>query len=268
MFEPEEKQFKLDPHSFLLEPVYDSFGEGSKLVGFAIGLTVWKNLLNQLLPPGMNGIFCVVKDRCGDIMTFRVDGPKATFLGYEDLHDPTYDQYETYVALEASLGGVHTSVDGVCSHDMFFYPSAEYVAIYKTNLPAIYTSVVVLAFFVTTILLLVFDKMVTARQNKTMTSALRTNALVASLFPEQVRNRLMEEDAEQDDKRHGAFKKSAKSFMSDGDIADEDQFGRMKSRPIADFFPNTTIMFADIKGFTAWSSTREPFQVFMLLETM
>ena len=35
-----------------------------------------------------------------------------------------------------------------------------------------------------------------------------------------------------------------------------------------DFFPNTTVMFADIAGFTAWSSTREPFQVFMLLETI
>lgn len=33
-------------------------------------------------------------------------------------------------------------------------------------------------------------------------------------------------------------------------------------------FPNTTIMFADISGFTAWASTREPFQVFQLLETL
>jgi len=27
--------------------------------------------------------------------------------------------------------------------------------------------------------------------------------------------------------------------------------------PIADFFPETTVMFADIRGFTAWCSTRE-----------
>jgi class 3 adenylate cyclase len=32
--------------------------------------------------------------------------------------------------------------------------------------------------------------------------------------------------------------------------------------------PDTTIMFADIAGFTAWSSTREPCQVFQLLETL
>ena len=38
--------------------------------------------------------------------------------------------------------------------------------------------------------------------------------------------------------------------------------------PIAEMFPRTTIMFADIAGFTAWSSEREPTQVFKLLETL
>jgi class 3 adenylate cyclase len=36
-------------------------------------------------------------------------------------------------------------------------------------------------------------------------------------------------------------------------------------KPIADLFQNT-IMFADIVGFTAWSSSKEPSQVFTLLE--
>ena len=31
-------------------------------------------------------------------------------------------------------------------------------------------------------------------------------------------------------------------------------------------FPSATVMFADIAGFTAWSSTRDPAQVFTLLE--
>jgi len=40
------------------------------------------------------------------------------------------------------------------------------------------------------------------------------------------------------------------------------------SRPIADYFPSATIMFADIVGFTSWASIREPAQVFKLLETV
>ena len=42
----------------------------------------------------------------------------------------------------------------------------------------------------------------------------------------------------------------------------------METKPIADLFPNTTVFFADIAGFTAWSSVREPSQVFTLLETV
>ena len=38
--------------------------------------------------------------------------------------------------------------------------------------------------------------------------------------------------------------------------------------PIADLFTDTTVMFADIAGFTAWSSEREPVQVFQLLEAL
>lgn len=40
------------------------------------------------------------------------------------------------------------------------------------------------------------------------------------------------------------------------------------SKPIADLFPHCTVMFADIAGFTAWSSQREPAQVFLLLQVI
>lgn len=39
-------------------------------------------------------------------------------------------------------------------------------------------------------------------------------------------------------------------------------------QPIADFFPHCTVFFGDIAGFTVWSSTREPAQVFVLLQTV
>ena len=38
--------------------------------------------------------------------------------------------------------------------------------------------------------------------------------------------------------------------------------------PNADLFPDTTVEFADIAGFTAWSSERQPSEVFHLLETV
>lgn len=44
--------------------------------------------------------------------------------------------------------------------------------------------------------------------------------------------------------------------------------GVLASKSIADLFPNTKVLFADISGFTAWSSVREPSQVFTILETI
>jgi class 3 adenylate cyclase len=43
---------------------------------------------------------------------------------------------------------------------------------------------------------------------------------------------------------------------------------RIAGGPIAKLYPETTVMFADIKGFTEWSASREPTQVFHLLETL
>jgi class 3 adenylate cyclase len=52
-----------------------------------------------------------------------------------------------------------------------------------------------------------------------------------------------------------------RSFLNDGEPSES-------SKPIADLFTDTTVLFADIAGFTAWSSVREPTQVFTLLETI
>jgi class 3 adenylate cyclase len=54
-----------------------------------------------------------------------------------------------------------------------------------------------------------------------------------------------------------------KSFLSGDSAGGEDNL-----QPIADLFPNCTVLFADISGFTAWSSTRDPAQVFILLQTV
>lgn len=53
------------------------------------------------------------------------------------------------------------------------------------------------------------------------------------------------------------------SFLSDDNVGTVYQ-----TKPSAEFFAETTVLFADIAGFTAWSSVREPSQVFTLLETL
>ena len=53
-----------------------------------------------------------------------------------------------------------------------------------------------------------------------------------------------------------------KGYLNGGQEYSEDD------QPIADLFPHCTVLFADIVGFTAWSSSRDPAQVFILLQTV
>ncbi len=61
-------------------------------------------------------------------------------------------------------------------------------------------------------------------------------------------------------------KSRLRSFLGDGKAIDPQR--NDGSSPIADLFPETTVLFSDISGFTAWSSVREPTQVFTLLENI
>lgn len=95
--------------------------------------------------------------------------------------------------------------------------------------------------------------------------------IVANLFPENVRERLLRGAEAQNamNKEKARMKPFGRvpeiaSAVNDP-LTSEGLFG---SKPIADFHPEATLMFADLKGFTAWSSVREPRQVFTLLEVL
>jgi hypothetical protein len=199
--------------------------------------------MDNTLQEGADGIICVISDSCGNDMTYELNGPVSTFLANEDLHDKHFHRFMRSVP----LAQYKTIVEGMCVHELKIYPFASFRASYETNKPAVYTSVIVLAFCVTAILLIVYDRMVTRRQEKTMHSAIRTSNLVSSMFPENVRDRLMEAALEE-----------GKNAALDGKGGPSSGVGAYKTRPIADFFPEATIMFADMSGFTAWASTREP----------
>jgi len=116
------------------------------------------------------------------------------------------------------------------------------------------------------------------RQRRTVLKAKQTNKIVAALFPSNVRDRLLKDAAEQAEQQleeknnkakfkfGGAQKDQLKMFMDEEEEQHKHQ--PYNTKPIADLFPSATVMFADIVGFTAWSSVREPSQVFTLLETV
>jgi hypothetical protein len=88
-----------------------------------------------------------------------------------------------------------------------------------------------------------------------------------SLFPENVRERLLEDalqaakkNAEVAPQTRGQNRNFRSSTTSD-EMPERSGLFFYESQPIADLFPNATVLFADLVGFTAWSSVREPPQV-------
>lgn len=113
-------------------------------------------------------------------------------------------------------------------------------------------------------------------------SANKAQKLLTSLFPHQVVGRILEQlehdesgnfnDTDMEDQdQNGEAPEKKKLTWENNEAEDLNKVEALpitKSRPIADLFPEATISFMDIVGFTAWSSTREPTQVFELLETV
>jgi hypothetical protein len=165
---------------------------------------------------------------------------------------------------DASQPGLSLNQDR-CKYLLRVYPSEELEAHYNTNMPIFITLAIAMIFVFTGIMFALYDCIVERRQRLVLDRALRTTAIVSSLFPEAVRDRLMGETSEDGKKEKKGFisqNNRLKSFLNDGDENGEE------AKPIADLFPYATVLFADIAGFTAWSSTREPAQVFILLQTV
>ncbi|CAB9514382.1 Receptor-type guanylate cyclase gcy [Seminavis robusta] len=114
------------------------------------------------------------------------------------------------------------------------------------------------------------------KMHRILSEAAAEAAIVSNLFPPNVRERMIQ-DAKNRNNQVGVSRKED-IFLKDGDgqhrlsekklsnyLSSEGIFG---SKPIAELHPYTTILFADLVGFTAWSSVREPYQVFTLLEIL
>jgi class 3 adenylate cyclase len=160
---------------------------------------------------------------------------------------------------------------GHCIYSFHIYPTKEFEDDYHSSLPIVLTVVVASTFFVMVATFFLYDWFVHNRNNKVVGEAARSNAIVSSLFPSNVHVRLFEENAKKKAARaaEAPTKSQIKNFLaSETGVGDDDDDIMYKTKPIADLFPETTILFADISGFTAWSSTREPTQVFTLLETI
>jgi hypothetical protein len=180
---------------------------------------------------------------------------QATYIDAGDLHDTKYNDMEVVIPFyDFNDNEVALSLPNHCAYSFYLYPGDLLKEDTESSLPVLLVSVVAGAFALMLMAFIMFNYFVDRRNKKIAGAAAKFNAVITSLFPDNVRDRLF--DHEVSDAKTESRQESNVVGM------------KSKSKAIADLFPETTIMFADIVGFTAWSSAREPTQVFLLLETL
>lgn len=196
-------------------------------------------------------------DSCGIQHSYLINGPDVEFLGEDDWHDSAYNS----MVVEGLLNQPQAGAAPYCQHRLRVYPTATFEEIHKTGDPVFYTIVIIAFFGFAVLVFVIYDILVSRRQKKTQFKANRTDEIVEQLFPEHVREKLFREETTTFEKDLDATA-TANKFVSDGENRS------MGDKPIAELFPEATVLFADIAGFTAWSSIREPSHVFILLESI
>ena len=290
-----------EPFASYYQPIFDSFDESSRRIVANLQLFIrWGVYFSGKLPDGVEGINLVLSSTtCNVTFTWELVGRKAVFLNATDVHDTAYDSQ-----VISSPFNTYENIDlakelGVCFYTISIYPSSTFEDSYRSQTPIVVTCIVGAVFFSMMAAFLAYDNFQRKRNIKVVANAAKSNALVTSLFPNNVRDRLlmMDEPNEGTEQQgflqephpagqhkstkgsHAFFKTNRgqlKTYVDGGkrnpgsQLEDGTEVGdnHTNSKPIADLFLETTILFADITGFTAWSSVREPSQVFTLLETV
>ncbi|KAG7363704.1 adenylate/guanylate cyclase [Nitzschia inconspicua] len=239
----------------------------------------WSTFISFTFPPLANLIDLVIENSCGQNFTYSVDPESDTLVlrGEGDLHDKTFDLSHSYSSTFDDFDSVVTGASatlppegmelGYCRYRFHAFGTKQFQDEYISYQPWIFAVVTASVFLFTSVVFAVYDMAVAQRQRKVMERANRTSAIVSSLFPTNVRDRLYQEAGHSKKAGDIAMRVSKlrmQSFLNEG----SKETSVLASEPIADLFPMATVMFLDIAGFTAWSSEREPSQVFKLLESI
>ena len=279
------------------DPAEDDF------LGVFVLTAFWRHLIEDILPPGSNGIAVVISNDCGQTFTYKLHGPNATYVGKGDLHEKKYDS-EGISYLLSQLGDFGTSerrYSGVdlatefCPYTIQVFPSDEMLDDFVSPNPKLFSIMAVAIFLFTSVVFLVYDHLTRARQRRILKSALQNSAVVASLFPHSFRDRVLVSQRSTGSQRDTTPQGRLQTFLRNNfSVRTESERG---AGPIAEYFEEATVskcsrnayrverimscvyretilttchgaVFADIANFTAWSSVREPGQVFSLLENI
>jgi class 3 adenylate cyclase len=296
---------ELNPSSILFYPVTRNV-DSDEIVGSISIVFYWGDIFRRVLPSYIEGITVVLESsRLGFVeqqqWSYDVSGNIVTLLGEGDLHDTRFDNWEHEVNIDVAkiiqdkLGNI--GQDRV-KYTVRMYPTSKFKGKYLSQRPMVMTIIIVCIFIFTSLVFISYDLLATNKRHRIKRYAKKAGKVVNNLFPSNVRDRLFDNFGEMNDndhegdeeaqlktpskvdaeKKRKATLKKIKSMVGgvgrersvstiNSDISETDLLNPNR-KPIADRFDATSIMFADIVGFTKWCSEHSPEEVFFLIENL
>ena len=194
--------------------------------GFLSMSIFWRDMLRNILPPGSEGLVVVFDNPCSPSFTYQINGPSVDYLADNDQHDTNFDdmiQESDLVDLrkysvKASTYSGAPLMDR-CPFHVRIYPSERKKDIYTSSDPIVFAVVAAMIFLFTSAAFVLYDFWVERRQKVVLKTAEQSTAIVSSLFPKTVRERMYnekEQETESNRKRRMFFTHDERDPTSGG----------------------------------------------------
>lgn len=228
-----------NPQTIVMHPVFSEFEQTSKIIGHLLAVIPWNVFFEHILSPEAPKATVVMENTCDEVFTYQVEGDQASFVGEEDFHDKKYSDMAMISPFAdfANPQQLHDAGLGDhCVYTISAYPTHEMEHSHTSTQPILFTVVVVLVFAFTSLFFVLYDWFVRHRQDKVMTTATAAHAVVAELFPANVREKVFSQaqDKLADKGAENPFTGLTLEFSSKN---------ANDSKPNADLFPEATVMF-------------------------
>jgi hypothetical protein len=249
------------PHSIVITPISERLRDKtSKMVGMLLATVAWDRYLSGLLPSdAVSGIMVELVNNCNQSFTYMLNGSKSNYLGTDNFQNRTFTNTRFVVDLfehdehENSYDEgkrVHGDGTNYCDFSMIVYSTQEFKDSISTDTAVTFTLIMAAVSALVVITFLMYDCYVRRRNTKVVEAAVRSDQILMSHFPSNVRSRLYEAQQNQEKEAMAArggigAKSRLRHFLNgeetpveggDTDKAPPSEVLGFEGKPIADLY--------------------------------
>jgi hypothetical protein len=235
------------PLSNIFIPVYNfmsnTYQNNHRQIVGQLRFTIqWSQILSSHIPRDSPDLYVILSNACDDSYSYLIQNGSIQYLGHgikqHDANCESFVRRASYESMHDTLtdgspNGLNIS-NVYCPISIQIYPSKGYYEQHHTNKPIAATIAVAVSFVFTVLIFLCYDRKVEERRKILHQKAVQSTMVVDSLFPKNVREKLLLQ-------QQNAGCMPLDSHGSMRGFLEEQELDK-NIDPIAELFPNTTVM--------------------------